>query len=80
MLVWWWLRRPRPAAVGAGWVVDAGAARSYRFGRFRTLVDLHAAAGASCRRLEIFNDELAPADLARLRRRIKAGNTPHPPG
>lgn len=81
MLVWWWLRRPRPDAGGAEWVVDASATRSYRFGRFRTLLDLHAGTDAGPRRrLEIFHDELAPADLARLRRRVKAGSTPQPPG
>jgi hypothetical protein len=71
MLVWWWLRRPRPAVSGAEWVVDAGATRGYRFGRFRTLLELDAGAGG---RLEIFHDELAPADLARLRRLVRAAS------
>jgi len=74
MLVWWWLRRPRPAVSGAEWVVDAGATRGYRFGRFRTLLDLDAG-----RRLEIFHDELAPVDLARLRRQVKAASDAQPP-
>jgi hypothetical protein len=79
MLVWWWLRRPRPDAVGTEWVVDADATRSYRFGRFRTLLEMEADAGARRRRLEIFHDELAPADLARLRRQVKAASTTPPP-
>jgi hypothetical protein len=65
LLIWWWHVRPRPS--DSPWQFDLDEVRSARFGSWRTLVVLR---GRS--RLEIFSDELAPVDLARLRRELKA--------
>jgi hypothetical protein len=73
LLVWWWHVRPRRCH--APWLVGPEGLRAARLGPLRTLVQYRGRPP-----LEIFSDELAPADLALLRRELKlllsAGNRP----
>jgi hypothetical protein len=64
LLLWWWQRRPRPAATA--WHVDLGQVRRARLGPWRLRLFF-----AEQESLEIFSDELSPCDLARLRRELK---------
>ncbi len=66
LLLWWWRRWPDP--VTGDQLLDLGAVRRARLGRWRTCLVLH-----SGERLEIFHDELAPPALASLRRQLAAG-------
>jgi hypothetical protein len=61
LLIWWWHVRPREAVVE----LQLDGLRSARFGSLRTLLVFPG------RRLEIFSDELSPAELACLRRAVK---------
>ncbi|MFU8815024.1 MAG: hypothetical protein ACNA7W_06745 [Pseudomonadales bacterium] len=73
LLVWWWYIRPRRCL--ATWQVDLDGLRAARLGPLRTLLLYRGQP-----RVEIFSDELAPGDLARLRREVKlllsAGSRP----
>lgn len=65
VLIWCWQRRP--AHVAEPWLVDPAAVRAARLGPWRTCLVLQRG-----ERIEIFHDEVATADLARLRRTLKA--------
>jgi hypothetical protein len=65
LVVWWWHVRPRHVA--GCWEVDVGDLRGARFGAWRVLLIFRHRP-----RLEIFSDEVSPADLAGLRREVKA--------
>ncbi|HEX7035770.1 MAG TPA: hypothetical protein VF210_08350 [Pseudomonadales bacterium] len=66
VLIWWWRRRP--ADVAEPWLVDLAAVRAARLGPWRTRLVLRRGPP-----VEIFHDEIAAADLARLRRTLKTG-------
>lgn len=66
VLIWWWHRRPADGT--EPWLIDPAAVRVARLGPWRTRLVLRGGAP-----IEIFHDEIAPADLARLRRTLKAG-------
>lgn len=65
LLVWWWHHRP-VAAAGGVWEIDFDAVRSARLEPWRTRIELR-----DGRRLEIFADEIAPGDLALVRRTLR---------
>jgi hypothetical protein len=65
LVVWWWYVRPRQVA--DCWAVDLGDLRGARFGAWRVLLTFR-----NSDPLEIFSDELTPADRATLRREVKA--------
>ena len=65
VLIWWYERRPSPQP--GPWRLDLALARSARLGPWRTWIVLRGAP-----RVEIFHDEMAPRDLARLRRALKS--------
>jgi hypothetical protein len=65
VLICWWRRWP--VACADPWLLDPARVRSARLGPWRTRIDMIGA-----RPVEIFHDEIAPADLARLRRTLKA--------
>lgn len=64
LLVWWWCRRPVASTDDV--LIGLAEVRWARLGALRTCLALHSG------RLEIFNDELQPADLARLRRTLRS--------
>jgi hypothetical protein len=61
LVVWWWHVRPRVSTVE----FELGDLTAARFGALRTVLALPG------RRVEVFVDELAPAELAQLRRAAK---------
>ncbi len=65
LVVWWWCRRPVASMDDA--LIDLAEVRWARLGAVRTCIGFNAG-----RRLEIFIDELHPADLARLRRELRS--------
>lgn len=66
MAIWWWQVRPRGRAPAVR-RLDPARVRAARLGRWRTCVVV--SGGPT---LEFFHDELAPGDLACLRRTVKA--------
>ncbi len=75
VVIWCWHRRPGGAAGGSGeggdpvgrWHIELCRVTRARLGPWRTWLALRGGAP-----LEIFNDEMLPADLACLRREVKA--------
>jgi len=65
LLLWWWQQRPPPRQA-ARWQIELSEVRGARLGPWRARISRHRR-----RPLEIFSDELSPADLARLRRTLK---------
>lgn len=66
LALWWW-HAGRRETVPEHWVIHPARLRAARLGRWRTCVHHD---GAPL--IEIFHDELAPVDLALLRRTLKA--------
>lgn len=67
LVLWWWHRRPPAGIPAALWHVDLAEVCTAHLGPWRVRITRRREAP-----LEIFCDELPPADLARLRRELKA--------